>query len=97
MEEAPIERCDLVFVDGPVVDPARLRKDCLFIDDAAKRTFRAAAIAALQPLRDPTDDPEAALRLARQRYRDAAVELLHQLATTEQPPRMRAAADPRRA
>ena len=26
MEEAPIERCDLVFVDGPVVDPARLRK-----------------------------------------------------------------------
>ena len=26
MEEAPIERSDLVFVDGPVVDPARLRK-----------------------------------------------------------------------
>ena len=97
IEEAPIERSNIVFVDGPVVDPGRLCKDCLFIDDAVKRTFRGAAIAALQPLRDPTDDPEAALRLARQRYRDAAAELLHQLATTEQPPRMRAAAGPRRA
>ena len=57
MEQAPIERSDLVFVDGPVVEPARLRKDCLLIDDAVKRTFRNAAIAALQPLRDPTDDP----------------------------------------
>lgn len=76
MEEAPIERSDLVFVDGPVVDPARLRADCLLIDDAVKRTFRGAAIAALQPLRDPVDRPEAALRLARQRYRDAAAELL---------------------
>ena len=97
MEEAPLERSDLVFVDGPVVDPARLQADCLLIDDAVKRTFRNAAIAALQPLRDPTDDTEASLRLARQRYRDAATELLHQLATTEQPPRMRAAAGPRRA
>ena len=26
MDEAPIERSDLVFVDGPVVEPARLRK-----------------------------------------------------------------------
>ena len=76
MEEAPIERSDLVFVDGPVVEPVRLRKDCLFIDDAVKRTFRNAAIAALQPLRDPTDDTDDSLRLARQRYRDAAAELL---------------------
>ena len=29
MEETPVERSDLVFVDGPVVDPARIRKDCL--------------------------------------------------------------------
>ena len=77
MEEAPLERSDLVFVDGPVVDPARLQADCLLIDDAVKRTFRGAAIAALEPLRDPGDRPEAALRLARQRYRDAAAELLH--------------------
>ena len=76
MEEAPIERSDLVFVDGPVVDPARLHKACLLIDDAVKRTFRNAAIAALQPLRDPTDDTDDSLRLARQRYRDAAAELL---------------------
>ena len=76
MEEAPIERCDLVFVDGPVVDPTRLRKDCLLIDDARKRSFRAAAIAALQPLRDPTGDPAAALQRARDRYRGAVTGLL---------------------
>ena len=76
MEEAPIERSDVVFVDGPVVDPARLRKDCLFIDDAVKRTFRTAAIAALQPLRDPTGDPAAALQRARDRYRGAVTGLL---------------------
>ena len=58
------------------MDPARLRKDCLFIDDAVKRTFRSAAIAALQPLRDPIDGTEESLLLARQRYRDAAAELL---------------------
>ena len=80
MEEAPIERCDLVFVDGPVVDPARLRTDCLFIDDAVKRSFRGAAIAALQPLGDPTSDPDAALRLARQRYQGAAAEVLRHAA-----------------
>ena len=77
MEEAPFDRSDLVFVDGPVVDPSRLRADCLLIDDAVKRTFRAAAIDALEPLRNPSGDPDAALRLARQRYRDAASELLH--------------------
>ena len=76
MEDAPIERSDLVFVDGPVVDPARLRKDCLLIDDAVKRTFRGAAIAALEPLRAPADTSDAAQRRARQRYRDAATELL---------------------
>lgn len=76
MEEAPFERSDLVFVDGPVVDPARLREDCLLIDDAVKRTFRGAAITALEPLRNPSGDTDAALRLARQRYRDAAAELL---------------------
>ena len=76
MEEAPFGRSDLVFVDGPVVDPSRLRADCLLIDDAVKRTFRGAAIAALEPLRNPSGDPDAALRLARQRYRDAAAELL---------------------
>ncbi len=75
MADAPIERCDLVFVDGPAVDTARLRPGCLFIDDAVKRAFRAAAIAALEPLRKPTGDAEAALRRARQRYRDAAAEL----------------------
>jgi len=97
MEEAPFERSDLVFVDGPVVDSSRLRADCLLIDDAVKRTFRGAAIAALEPLRNSSGDPDAALQLARQRYRDAASELLLQLLTTEQPPRMRAAAGPRRA
>ena len=76
MEEAPIERSDLVFVDGPVVEPARLRKDCLLIDDAVKRTFRTAAIAALQPLRDPTGDPAVALQRARDRYRGAVTGLL---------------------
>ena len=60
----------------PVVDPARLREDCLLIDDAVKRTFRGAAITALEPLRNPSGDTDAALRLARQRYRDAAAELL---------------------
>ena len=77
MEEAPFEDSDLVFVDGPVVDPAHLRADCLLIDDAVKRAFRGAAIAALRPLREPAGDPAKALRLARQRYRDATVELLH--------------------
>ena len=48
------------------MDPARLRNGCVFIDDAVKRTFRNAAIAALQPLRDPTDDTDDSLRLARQ-------------------------------
>ena len=76
IEEAPMEHSDLVFVDGPVVDPARLRKDCLVIDDTVKRPFRTAAIEVLQPLRDPAGDPDAALRLARQRYRDAAADLL---------------------
>ena len=76
MKEAPIKRSDLVFVDGPVVDPARLRADCLLIDDAVKRPFRGAAIAALEPLRDPADTSDAAQRRARQRYRDAATELL---------------------
>ena len=76
MEEAPFEGSDLVFVDGPVVDPARLRADCLLIDDAVKRTFRGAANAALEPLRDPADASVAAQRIARQRYRDAATELL---------------------
>ena len=76
MEEAPFEGSDLIFVDGPVVDPARLRKDCLLIDDAVKRTFRCAAIEALQPLREPAGDPDAALQLARQRYRDAVTVLL---------------------
>ncbi len=76
MEEAPFEGSDLIFVDGPVVDPARLRKDCLLIDDAVKRTFRGAAIAALEPLREPAGDPDAALQLARQRYRDAVTVLL---------------------
>ena len=78
MDEAPIERSDLVFVDGPVVDPARLRNGCVFIDDAVKRTFRNAAIAALQPLRDPTDDTDDSLRLARQRYRHASADLLRE-------------------
>ena len=96
MAEAPIGSSDLVFVDGRIVGPPRLRKDWLLIDDALKRTFRNAEIAAPPALRDSGGDPDAALRLARQRYRDAAVEL-HQLATTEQPPRMRAAAGPRRA
>lgn len=77
MEDAPFDRSDLVFVDGPVVDSALLRKDCLLIDDAAKRSFRSAVIAALRPLRDPSGDPDAALRLARQHYRDAAAKLLH--------------------
>ena len=76
MEEAPFDRSDLVFVDGPVVDPARLRADCLLIDDAVKRTFRTAAIAALQPLRAPSSDPAAALKHARRRYRDAVAQLL---------------------
>lgn len=76
MDEAPIERSNLVFIDGPVVDPARLRKDCLLIDDAVKRTFRGAAIAALQPLRNTIGDPDAALQLARRRYRNAAAGLL---------------------
>ncbi len=75
MEEAPIDRSDLVFVDGPVVDSERLRADCLLIDDAVKRTFRSAAIEALQPLREPTGDLDAELQLARQRYRDAAAVL----------------------
>ena len=76
MKDAPFDRSDVVFVDGPVVDPSRLRADCLLIDDAVKRTFRGAAIAALEPLRDPTDDPGASLRIARQRYRDATAELM---------------------
>lgn len=76
MEEAPFDRSDLVFVDGPVVDPARLRADCLLIDDAVKRTFRTAAIAALQPLRVPSSDAAAALEHARRRYRDAVARLL---------------------
>lgn len=76
MEEAPFDRSDLVFVDGPVVDPARLRADCLLIDDAVKRTFRTAAIAALQPLRAPSSDPATALEHARRRYRDAVAQLL---------------------
>ena len=76
MEEAPFDRSDLVFVDGPVVDPARLRADCLLIDDAVKRTFRTAAIAALQPLRAPSSDPATALEHARRRYRDAVTQLL---------------------
>ena len=76
MEEAPIERSDLVFVDGPVVDPARLRADCLFVDDAVKRTFRSAAIAALQPLRAPSSAPATALEHARRIYRDAVARLL---------------------
>ena len=76
MEEAPIECSDLVFVDGPVVDPVRLRTDCLLIDDGAKRTFRRAAIAALQPLCDPTGDCHAALQIARRLYHDAVAELL---------------------
>ena len=74
--DAPIERSDLVFVDGPVVDPARLRENCLLIDDAAKRMFRSAAIAALQPLRNPTHDPLAALNLARAMYRKTVAETL---------------------
>ena len=76
MEEAPFDRSDLVFVDGPVVDPARLRADCLLIDDAVKRTFRTAAIAALQPLRVPSSAPATALEHARRRYRDAVAQLL---------------------
>ncbi len=76
MEGAPFEGSDLVFVDGPVVDPARLRPHCLLIDDAVKRTFRCAAIAALQPLRAPSSDPATALEHARRRYRDAAARLL---------------------
>ncbi len=76
MEKAPIERSDLVFVDGPVVDPARLRADCLLIDDAVKRTFRGAAIAALQPLRAPSSAPATALEHARRIYRDAVARLL---------------------
>ena len=76
MEEAPIERSCLVFVDGPMVDPARLRKDCLFVDDAVKRTFRSAAIAALQPLRAPSSAPATALEHARRIYRDAVARLL---------------------
>ena len=76
MEEAPFDRSDLVFVDGPVVDPARLRADCLLIDDAVKRTFRTAAIAALQSLRAPSSAPATALEHARRRYRDAVAQLL---------------------
>ena len=76
MEEAPFDRSDLVFVDGPVVDPTRLRADCLLIDDAVKRTFRSDAIAALQPLRAPSSDPATALEHARRRYRDAVARLL---------------------
>ena len=76
MKEAPMERSDMVFVDGPVADPARLRADCLLIDDAVKQAFRSAAIAALQPLREPTAAPGEGLRLARQRYRDATAALL---------------------
>ena len=81
MEEAPLERSDLVFVDGPVVDPARLQADCLLIDDLVKRTFRSAAIAALQPLRNPSDAHDESRRLARQRYRAAAAKLLHEACT----------------
>ena len=73
--DAPIERCELVFVDGPAIDTARLRPGCLYVDDAVKRAFRTAAIAALEPLRQPSGDVKAALRRARQRYRDAAAEL----------------------
>ena len=57
MDKAPIERSKLVFVDGPVVDPARLRKDCLSIDDAAKRTLCGAAMAALQPVTETERQP----------------------------------------
>lgn len=75
MADAPVERCDLIFVDGPVVDPARLRPGCLCIDDALKRTFRAAAIAALQPLRQPSGDPTATLERVRNDYRTAVADL----------------------
>lgn len=81
MEEAPFDRSDLVFVDGPAVDPARLRADCLLIDDAVKRTFRSRAIAALQPLRNPSDAHDESRQLARQRYCAAAVKLLHEART----------------
>ena len=75
----------------------RLRVDCLFVDDALKRTFRNAE---RRPpaLRDSVGDGP--------RYRSTTrsatlprrrPSLLHQRATTEQPPRMRAAAGPRRA
>ena len=75
MADAPVERCDLVFVDGPLIDTARLRPGCLLIDDAVKRAFRAAAITALEPLRQPSGDNPATLRQARQRYRDATAAL----------------------
>ena len=45
------------------------------IEAAVKRTFRNAVMAGLQPLRDPTGDPETLLRIARQLYRDATARL----------------------
>lgn len=76
MADAPVERCALVFVDGPVVDPTRLRPGCLCIDDALKRTFRAAAIAALAPLRQPSGDPTVTLERVRGDYRTAVADLI---------------------
>lgn len=45
------------------------------IEDAVKRTFRNAAIAGMQRLRDPARDPETLPRTARQLYRDATAGL----------------------
>lgn len=74
--KAVVEHCDLVFVDGPLVDLAQIPDRSIVIDDVVKPSFRRAAIAALNPLRQPSDDPERAVQRARNRYRDVVAELL---------------------
>lgn len=79
-----VERCDLVFVDGPLVDLSQVPERSILIDDVVKPSFRRAAIAALEPLRQPSDDPDGAVQRAQNRYRDAVAELLR--ATRRLPP-----------
>jgi len=74
--EAPIERSDILFIDGPTVDPDMAPPHCLLINDTMKRSFRLGAISALQPLRKPSENPRLALKDARERYRNAVKKIV---------------------
>ena len=74
--EAPVEHSDILFVDGPTIDPAVVPPHCLFINDTMKRSFRLGAITALQPLRNPNKNSSTALNDARYRYRQTVEKII---------------------